>query len=335
LKNLVQIYIPSLGGAEMLHNLIYYVDKHEFSGASAVHYAVQSNSADVLMWLLKDRNLSGLLDDNLGRTATHIAASMSSLHALHNLHECKQLCFDSAQDGSTPLHLAARTDGISCVQLLIAAGHPTAVFDSQGSSPMHIAALEQNETVLLFLASHGNVDGYDSSGASPLMICVGKGLVDVIKSLLNCGASAAHRDYCGRSCLHTLLQLPHEQPHESLKQRSIAELLIKHGIDVNARDTSGRTPCHVAATTGNIEMLKLLMDKGGDVTVSDLSGKSCLMQLNRENFHKVTQIMIERIKFPPSCYPEVQRYTSLQIQPNSIFILGTLTLQLRRWATSV
>ena len=44
----------------------------------------------MLLWLLKDHSLSALLPDNLGRTATHIAANKCSLHALQTLHEFRQ-----------------------------------------------------------------------------------------------------------------------------------------------------------------------------------------------------------------------------------------------------
>jgi ankyrin repeat protein len=269
-----------------------------------LHYAIQGGSDDVLLWLLKDHSLSALLPDNLGRTATHIAANKCSLHALQTLHEFRQLCFNPAEDGSTPLHIAARMDGIDVAQLLLAAGHPMDVSDLQGNSPLHVAAREQHLGMLnLLVTQQGNIDVYDSTGASPLMICVGNGLYEVTESLLKRGASALHRDYCGRSCLHILLlQMPHEQPHQLVLQQKLAALLIEHGIDVNARDTSGCTPCHIAAKSGNIEMLKFFMDNNGDVTLTDLSGKSCLVQLNREHFHQVTQILIDRIKFPSTSY---------------------------------
>ena len=51
----------------------------------------------------------------------------------------------------------------------------------------------------------------------------------------------------------------------------------------------------ITAEKGNVEMLKFLMDNGGDVTVTDAAGRSCLVQLNRENFHAVTQILVDRI----------------------------------------
>lgn len=282
-----------------------------------MHYAIQSGKEDVLIWLLKDLYLNALLPDNFGRTATHIAANMCSLHALQSLHECKQLSFDPAEDGSTPLHIAARLDCIDAVQLLLAAGHPTAVADSHGSSPLHVAAMEQNANVVNFLVSHGNIDGYDSDGASPLMICVGKGLFEVVESLLKSGANAAHRNYSGQSCLHVmLLQMPHEDPYQIMLQHKIACLLLDHGLDVNARDTAGCTPCHIAAKSGNIQMLKFFMDNGGDVTIADLSGRSCLVQLNRENFHYVTQILIERIKIPPSADQGVRAFSFALPKPN-------------------
>jgi ankyrin repeat protein len=279
----------------------------------------------VLIWLLKELLLNALQPDNLGRTATHIAANMCSLHAFQSLHECRQLCFDPAEDGATPLHIAARLDCIDAVKLLLAAGHPTYVADSQGSSPLHVAAMEQSVTVLNLLVLHGNIDRHDSDGASPLMICVGKGLLEVVESLLKSGANAAHRNYSGRSCLHImLLQLPHEQTHQFILQHKIAVMLLKYGIDVNARDIYGCTPCHIAAKAGNIQMLKYFMDNGGDVTITDLSGRSCLVQLNRENFHYVTQILIDRIKIPSSSDQEV--LPSLCISTATIIMSFQLTL---------
>ncbi len=258
----------------------------------------------MLLWLLKDNALSALLPDSLGRTATHTAANKCSLHALQTLHKFRQLCFHPADDGSTPLHIAARMGAIDVAQLLLAAGHPMDVLDSQGNSPLHTAALEHNLDMLnLLMTQKGNIDVYDNAGASPLMICVGNGLFEVTESLLKRGASALHRDFCGRSCLHTLLlKMPHEQPHQLMLQKKLAALLIEHGIDVNTRDTSGCTPCHIAAKSGNIEMLKFFIDNNGDVTLTDLSGKSCLVQLNREHFHQVTQILIDRIKFPSASH---------------------------------
>ncbi len=105
---------------------------------------MQSGNSDVLLWLLKDHALDASICDSLGRSASHTAASMGSSHALQCLHENKQLSFEPAEDNTTPLHAAARVGSVDCVLLLLAAGHPVAVADSQGSSPLHVAALEQH-----------------------------------------------------------------------------------------------------------------------------------------------------------------------------------------------
>jgi ankyrin repeat protein len=220
---------------------------------------------------------------------------MGSLHMLQCLHLNKQLSFEPDNSNSTPLHLAASRGSVDCVQVLLSAGHPTVVTDSHGCSPLHVACMEQHLTVVNILAQIGHIDEYDSTGASPLMVCVAKGMDDAIKTLLKHGARASHRDYTGRSCMHALLSLPQDTPEQLALQQSIAMMLIQHGIDVNSRDTVGRTPCHVASEKGNIEMLKLLIDHGGDVSVADAAGKTCMAQLNREHFQVVTSILIDRI----------------------------------------
>jgi len=44
----------------------------------------------------------------------------------------------------------------------------------------------------------------------------------------------------------------------------IAELLIKHGADVNAKQENNITPLHLAAKNGQPAMLKLLIDNKAD-----------------------------------------------------------------------
>lgn len=220
---------------------------------------------------------------------------MGSVHMLQCLHLNKRLSFTADENNSTPLHLAAHLGSVDCVQVLLAAGHPIVATDSHGCTPLHVACMENKMGVIDVLAQSGHIDEYDSAGSSPLMICVRKGMEDAIKTLLKYGARATHRDYSGRSCLHAVLNLSHTDPKLLLLQRIIAELLIKHSCDVNARDTLGRSPCHLASEKGNIEMLKFFIDNGADVAVTDAFGKTCLTQLSRENFHQVTQILIDRI----------------------------------------
>ncbi len=210
---------------------------------------------------------------------------------LQCLHCHKQLSFSPDESNCYPLHLVAIKGNIDCAKVLLACGHPVNAADSQGCSALHLACTEHKLDVIEVLAEAGFVDGHDVSGASPLMICVEKGFLDAIETLLKFGASTTHKDFFGRSCLHAVLNMP----HDAAKQQTIAAMLIKQGCDVNARDTMGRSPCFIASEKGNIDMLKLLIDNGGDVAVADFSGKTCLALLSRDSFQVVTQLLIERM----------------------------------------
>jgi ankyrin repeat protein len=52
-------------------------------------------------------------------------------------------------------------------------------------------------------------------------------------------------------------------------RRVIAELLISHGADVNAKDFRSRTPLYWTACSGNLELAKLLLENKADVNVVD------------------------------------------------------------------
>ena len=53
------------------------------------------------------------------------------------------------------------------------------------------------------------------------------------------------------------------------KQLDCARLLIKHGVDLDARDVDGRTPLHRAVFDKNREMIKLLVSAGASLSIED------------------------------------------------------------------
>ena len=51
-------------------------------------------------------------------------------------------------------------------------------------------------------------------------------------------------------------------------------LVEEMGADVNARDANGYTALHHAASRGDVEMIRYLVEKGADVTVVSRKGET-------------------------------------------------------------
>ena len=66
-------------------------------------------------------------------------------------------------------------------------------------------------------------------------------------------------------------------------------------IDVNLKDTVGRTPLHIAAEKGNIDVAMFLIENGANVNVADANGNMPLVFIiNKTGNPKVTQRFLEK-----------------------------------------
>lgn len=66
-------------------------------------------------------------------------------------------------------------------------------------------------------------------------------------------------------------------------------------IDVNLKDTVGRTPLHIAAEKGNIDVAMFLIENGANVNVADANGNTPLVFIiNKTGNPKVTQRLLEK-----------------------------------------
>lgn len=78
---------------------------------------------------------------------------------------------------------------------------------------------------------------------------------------------------------------------------SIAAILIKAGADVNARAVNGWTPLHLASSNGHPAIVKLLLENKADVEARNLNGKTALFWAIH-NGHPEVATMLRRAGSP-------------------------------------
>jgi ankyrin repeat protein len=80
-------------------------------------------------------------------------------------------------------------------------------------------------------------------------------------------------------------------PNNNLK---VAEILLKHGADVNAQDNQGWTALHFAAQNYSEEAIKMLLANNCEVDVKDMHGNTPLFRavFNSKGRGEVIQLLI-------------------------------------------
>ncbi|XP_052105520.1 uncharacterized protein LOC127738354 [Mytilus californianus] len=124
--------------------------------------------------------------------------------------------------------------------------------------PIHAAAYEGNVERLEALINTGVNINFQAIRhkykVTPLMIAASRGLLEVVRLLIQKGAEIDKLDNFKRPALMYAVfsgSLP------------VVYYLILHGSDVNHVDSSGYAPIHYTAISGHLQILKLLFHEGG------------------------------------------------------------------------
>jgi len=189
------------------------------------------------------------------------------------------------------LHRAAGNKNVEIVRMLIKTGVDVNVKDRSDQTPLHYAAGKNSlEIAGLLIKAGADVNAKDKSGQTPLNraieIQVSPKLTynkEMVSLLLDNGADPNIPFWShGRSYLHKLAEragytdVKLSQAYSQI-QVEFAEMLINAGADVNARrnanhnEWESRTPLHIAAESGNIAMIRLLVAHGGDLRARTLN----------------------------------------------------------------
>jgi ankyrin repeat protein len=86
---------------------------------------------------------------------------------------------------------------------------------------------------------------------------------------------------------NTLLHIAVEK-----RQKDIAEILIEKGVDVDIKNISKQTPLHIAAENNLYQMAALLIENGADINLRDKNGDSALHLAVRAGNTEVAELLI-------------------------------------------
>ena len=268
------------------------VNQHGDKGLAPLHLAARAGIIDDVRVLLEhgaDANLQVIWPDSGAKvdTALHIAArrgdcAMLKLLLAHGA-DCK------VNVGRTALHDAANRE---CILALVEAGADVNATDKGGETPLHRVATnirfhdrmpyaELKKCVTTLLDSGAEINAVASDGETPLLSVLS--LMEYIRSegklsdsdlrhcfstlslLLQRGADATVKSY-----YETALQFNLDERVDYEAKR----MLLEHGADVNALSDEGYEydngwpPLHKAVRAGNVEVVRMLLAAGADVSAT-------------------------------------------------------------------
>lgn len=253
-------------------------------GCSPLWIAAGYDRLDCLEYLVEKLHESNQLESQLlevgantsGDTPFLAAASRGNVKACEGLLKCVEK-FGKAEDDDECLLIKANILRTS---------------NNAGDTPLKVAvASSQGEDMIKYLLQVDDTLGECSKpsdnehssdytttkyvnrknkiGLSPLIVACERNLPSVAELLLEHGADITILDEKGRNPLAIAAFCGCNDTVEFLLKQDQAKTYL-----LNQKDLNGSTPAWLAARTGNLSILELLMDAGSDATITDNEGLS-------------------------------------------------------------
>jgi ankyrin repeat protein len=204
------------------------------------------------------------------------------------------------------------------------------------------------ESAQMLVAAKAQVTQAEANGVTPLLLAIANGNLDVAKFLLDHGADANTADFWGRTPLWEAVELRNldlDKSGENGIDRAAAldtiKTLLDHGANVNARtkevppirrwimplgdlswvDFTGQTPFLRAALSGDVTVMRLLIDHGADPKITTFAGTTALMAaagvnwVGGQTYTESKQSLIDAVRLCLETGADVNAANSMGITP--------------------
>jgi len=222
-------------------------------------------------------------------TPLMIACAKGHLDVIKELVECGADVKRVNKDGWNGFHLACREGDIEVLKYLT-------TIDSllwwqcsnNRRTPFHTACMHGRLEAVEYLLQNCSFskDEKDSCGTTPLMDAIRFGHIAVSKFLITSGnADIMQCDDLGRYIIH-IAALSGQLP-------SVKYIVEELDIDVNSHcHTATSTALHFAAKEGHVDVVKYILQQGGDVNAADSNGRTSLHLAAAANKVDVVRVLM-------------------------------------------
>lgn len=228
--------------------------------------------------------------DVTGSTALHAAALKNQVGTIDTLMELgANIDARGGQDDArwTPLHLASDQGLSQAVVALLRHGADVRRLGRHRDSALHLASQRGDPITVRALLAAGarSLTVRNSSDDSVLDSAASMGHVEVVKALIQHGASVDATDSQGRTALF--------KAHDA---EAVIDVLVAAGARVDGVvDLDGNTPLHAASMLGHTPLYFIaLLNHGARVDVRNCFGETPLHAAAAHGFHEGVQALLER-----------------------------------------
>jgi len=196
------------------------------------------------------------------------------------------------QPKQTPLHLAARSGKVQDLIEALKTQPNVDVLGRDGLTPLHLGVLFGHQEVVAELLKGGaNAQALTIVGYSCLHIAAMFGLPPLVKTLLASGVPVDLPDKDGNTAFTLVSCGPQVPARKLLASRwsdlnlpspdflGTAQVLIDCGADIAHRDSAGVLPIMHAVSSGQLDLVRLLRERGSELTAREPGTGASLLHL--------------------------------------------------------
>ncbi|CAF3420324.1 unnamed protein product [Rotaria socialis] len=278
-------------------------------GAFPIHYASQlcGNKEPVKRLAILNKIIDNNADvdclDEQKRTPFLWAASANATDALRTLYKAGANPLHADKDSLTALHCAATCGHISCIRMLVELyGCPLESEDVNGCTALFYAiTLEHSNACRILLDLKANPNHKDNRGRTPSHCAALKGNIDCLKFLIEYNGDIWVKNKRGDYPIHeainavSLSKLRNQNNDQLQLQKGCSDvvrfILQLYPKKINIQNDENRSPLHLAASLGDINMCNVLIECGARV--------NSFIQTSAGNF--LTAYDLARIRHQNTC----------------------------------
>lgn len=294
-KGVTPLHIASSRGNEsILHTLIQNgakINSSDENGAKPIHYAVRSGKKEVIRFLLNS-GASLMECDNRRNNVLHHACLKGDNELISYILRHMVVSDSKNIYDETPLHFAAVHCSVTTLKLLLQMGYDLEAKSKTGQTPLDFAQASYNYENLDFLKMHLRSPEYKKMVLDhPLHRAAKQNLYEYLLQTVK-KSNINEKDYFGRTLLYYAINaanikltrfllkkgadiLDIDEYHQSAlllanytESLPIVDLIVQHKGDIN-EIYYDRSYLYRAILRNNVELCKLLIDRGADIHYID------------------------------------------------------------------